>query len=100
MGVILLSPPLPQYVSSMRAAKSALFTDVPPDSHLKQTPFESIPTTTDTVLAFILASSIGWITLSVSLLTRLPGFDFSSFQALFHAAATVIFNHSNVISFS
>lgn len=81
----------------MRALKSALFANVPLEPktvsahgrHSKHT-FEFIPTTMDRVWAFIL-SSVSWIILLISLLTCLPGSDFSPFQALFHAAATVIF---------
>lgn len=59
--------------------------------HSKHTPSESITTTKYTVQTFILSWSPGWIILSGSLLAGLLGFDFSSFQALFQAVATVIF---------
>lgn len=58
-------------------------------SHLKHVPFEFIPTTTQfrpsSSQCLLAGSSFQ------TLLTCLPGFDFSPFQALFHAAATGIF---------
>ena len=84
--------------SSTRAGKSASFTDTLTEPTAACGTRLSLKTHTFWIhryhqVQFRLSSSwsLGWIILSGSLLAGLLGFDFSSFQALFQAVATVIF---------